>query len=163
MIQLCDFCFSTAHSSPTYAYHEEMKVLLHQLPKHNYLTLKYLISLLVLVTKNEPVNKMNAAAVGIVFGPNLLRWFSEWLSAFLIIELPSQYLLVPTTEWCMSWPQTVACYHTTLYGTVIRWMAGMEMGTEKSCGDEIMGIGWVWGKSARTWCNGDNLFYCVAV
>jgi len=50
-----------------------MKMLLHQLPIHNYHTLKYLISLLVLVANNEPVNKMNPAAVGIIFGPNLLR------------------------------------------------------------------------------------------
>jgi len=50
-----------------------MKVLLHQLPQHNYLTLKYLMSLLVLITENEPVNKMSPAAVGIVFGPNILR------------------------------------------------------------------------------------------
>jgi len=62
-----------AHSSSTSAYHEEMKDLLHQLPKHNYQTLKYLISLLVLITHNEPVNKMNPPAIGIVFGPNLLR------------------------------------------------------------------------------------------
>jgi len=62
-----------AHSSTTSAYHEEMKALLCQLPKHNYQTLKYLMSLLVLVTQNEPVNKMNPPAIGIVFGPNLIR------------------------------------------------------------------------------------------
>jgi len=71
-----------AHWSSGSAYQEAMKQLLRQLPEHNYQTLKYLISLLVLVTQNERANKMNAPAIGIVFGPNLLRWLFECLTLF---------------------------------------------------------------------------------
>jgi len=51
-----------------------MKSLLNKLPKANYDTLKYLISLLVLVAKHEKVNKMNPLSLGIVFGPNIFRY-----------------------------------------------------------------------------------------
>ena len=83
---------ATDHPSTTSAYHEQMKTLLHQLPSHNYLTLKYLISLLVVVTKNEAVNKMNPPAVGIVFGPNILRWLLELQSVFIAIFQWFQHL-----------------------------------------------------------------------
>jgi len=51
-----------------------MKQLLHQLPKPNYATLKFIIAFLVLITHQEEVNKMNAMALAIVFGSVLFRF-----------------------------------------------------------------------------------------
>jgi len=51
-----------------------MKQLLCQLPTPNYTTLKFIIAFLVLVTRQEEVNKMNAMALAIVFGSILFRF-----------------------------------------------------------------------------------------
>jgi len=51
-----------------------MKQLLCQLPKPNYATLKFIVAFLVLITRQEEVNKMNAMALAIVFGSVLFRF-----------------------------------------------------------------------------------------
>ncbi|KAL5019087.1 hypothetical protein ScPMuIL_004809 [Solemya velum] len=50
-----------------------MKLKLQEISKENYNLLKYIIGFLVAVTYYHSVNKMNAMALGIVFGPNLFR------------------------------------------------------------------------------------------
>ena len=50
-----------------------LKLLLQELPTENYNLLKYLSHFLVEVTQQQASNKMNAMALGIVFGPNLFR------------------------------------------------------------------------------------------
>jgi len=55
-----------------------MKLLLRQLPKPNYATLKFIIAFLVLVTHQEEVNQMNAMALAIVFGSVLFRFVVQF-------------------------------------------------------------------------------------
>lgn len=62
------------NASDVELYHIEMKALLSQLPQTNYSTLKYIMALLVMITKNESVNKMNPLSLGIVFGPSIFRF-----------------------------------------------------------------------------------------
>ena len=67
------YCSHAAFIKEPVIYHSKMKSLLKQLPKPNYETLKYILALLVLVSRHENQNKMNATALGIVFGPNIFR------------------------------------------------------------------------------------------
>jgi len=63
-----------------------MKLLLGQLPKPNYSTLKFVVAFLVRVTHQEEVNKMNAMALAIVFGSVLFRLvFTTVLSTSFLV------------------------------------------------------------------------------
>ena len=50
-----------------------MRQMLNELPEQNYTTLKFLVAFLICVTRDEEINKMNAMALAIVFGPTIFR------------------------------------------------------------------------------------------
>ncbi|XP_033121329.1 protein FAM13A-like [Anneissia japonica] len=52
---------------------DNMKEILDDLPKENYVLLKYLNKFLVQVSQHESTNKMTPFALAIVFGPNFFR------------------------------------------------------------------------------------------
>jgi hypothetical protein len=86
------------HANDAELFQMQMKELLSRLPKPNYSTLKYLIAVLVIVAKNESLNKMNALSLGIVFGPNIFRSVSNWqvfrdqgLTNFIVLKFISNY------------------------------------------------------------------------
>jgi len=79
-----------------------MKQLLGQLPNPNYATLKFIIAFLVLVTRHEEVNRMNAMALAIVFGSVLFRLVSLAMYGriFRSRAICGSQLLVTLIFWC---------------------------------------------------------------
>lgn len=56
---------------------------MHELPDHNYETLKHLMRHLCKVTERSQYNKMDLKNLAIVFGPTLVRSSDDGTSAFV--------------------------------------------------------------------------------
>lgn len=51
-----------------------LRVLIQTMPEENLIVLRYLCRFLHKVSQHEETTRMNASALGIVFGPNLFRY-----------------------------------------------------------------------------------------
>ena len=65
--------YPLVHYPPPSSYLEFLHNVLSDIPAPNYALLKYLIRHLHIVSRHHAKNKMNAANLAIVFGPNLFR------------------------------------------------------------------------------------------
>ncbi|XP_059469966.1 rho GTPase-activating protein 23 isoform X8 [Neocloeon triangulifer] len=83
----------------------EIRRLVHELPDHNYETLRYLMAHLTRVVDHCNINKMEAKNLAIVFGPTLLRASDDNMVA-MVTDMPHQCRIVESlishAEWFFS-------------------------------------------------------------
>ncbi|XP_065341601.1 rho GTPase-activating protein 21-A isoform X7 [Cloeon dipterum] len=83
----------------------EIRRLVHELPDHNYETLRFLMAHLTKVVEHSNTNKMEAKNLAIVFGPTLLRASDDNMVA-MVTDMPHQCRIVESlishADWFFS-------------------------------------------------------------
>lgn len=105
------FPLPLTHSKPSFSpttgipdYEERMyqiKSIIHNLPKPNYIVLEYLMRHLSLVASYSEVNKMEASNLALIFSVGLLRSVQEDLGSILMSDLQSKIIevIIQQVDW----------------------------------------------------------------